>query len=204
MVPFFCLTVYIATKSKIESRAHYAPKKPTGGQSRSWWDTKTGHSLQNTTTRTIQMSWLWLYKHVTSAKTAGHNLHISIQWQADTCTSHHRDCSHRVNSLCRVLCLVQFSAADRQRTTGLHTSLEPDTVHKPSLTLLDGTETSNQVSQLWHLNFHFMNSVVSLLDSGAVGPGFKLQLRHCWVTVLGKLFTSIVWFVSLFTKQRNW
>jgi len=31
MVPFFCLTVYIATKSKIESRAHYAPKKTHRG-----------------------------------------------------------------------------------------------------------------------------------------------------------------------------
>ena len=43
--------------------------------------------------------------------------------------------------------------------------------------------------------------VVSVLDSGAVGPGFKLQPRRCRVTVLGKLFTPIV---PLFTKQRNW
>ena len=43
--------------------------------------------------------------------------------------------------------------------------------------------------------------VVSLLDSGAEGPGFKSQSRRCWVTVLGKLFTSIV---PLFTKQQNW
>jgi len=43
--------------------------------------------------------------------------------------------------------------------------------------------------------------VVSVLDSGAVGPGFKSQLRRCRVTVLGKLFTPIV---HLFTKQRNW
>ena len=28
--------------------------------------------------------------------------------------------------------------------------------------------------------------VVSVLDSGAEGPGFKSQPRHCWVTVLGK------------------
>jgi len=40
--------------------------------------------------------------------------------------------------------------------------------------------------------------VVSMLDSGAVGPGFKSKPR---VTVLGKLFTPIV---PLFTKQRNW
>jgi len=43
--------------------------------------------------------------------------------------------------------------------------------------------------------------VVSALDSGAVGPGFKSQSQHCLVTVLGKLFTPIV---PMFTKQRNW
>jgi len=39
--------------------------------------------------------------------------------------------------------------------------------------------------------------VVSVLDSGAEGPGSN----HCRVTVLGKLFTPIV---PLFTKQQNW
>jgi len=43
--------------------------------------------------------------------------------------------------------------------------------------------------------------VVSMMDSGADGPGFKSQPRRCPVTVLGKLFKPIV---SLFTKQRNW
>ena len=43
--------------------------------------------------------------------------------------------------------------------------------------------------------------VVSVLDSGAEGPGFKSQSRHCRATVLGKLFTPIV---PLFTKQQNW
>ena len=43
--------------------------------------------------------------------------------------------------------------------------------------------------------------VVSVLDSGAEGPGFKSQPRRCRVTVLGKLFTPIV---RLFTKQRKW
>jgi len=34
--------------------------------------------------------------------------------------------------------------------------------------------------------------VVSVLDSGAVEPGFKSQSPRCWVTaVLGKLFTPI-------------
>ena len=40
--------------------------------------------------------------------------------------------------------------------------------------------------------------VVSVLDSGAEGPGFKSQSRRCRVTVLGKLFTPVV---PLFTKQ---
>ena len=33
--------------------------------------------------------------------------------------------------------------------------------------------------------------MVSVLDSGAEGPGFKLQSRRCRVTVLGKLLTPI-------------
>ena len=45
------------------------------------------------------------------------------------------------------------------------------------------------------------SQVVSVLDSGSVGPVFKSQLRRCRVTVLGKLFTPIV---PLFTDQRNW
>jgi len=43
--------------------------------------------------------------------------------------------------------------------------------------------------------------VVSVLDSGTEGPGFKSQSRRCRVTVLGRLFTPIV---PLFTKQQNW
>jgi len=42
--------------------------------------------------------------------------------------------------------------------------------------------------------------VVSVLDSGAEGPGLKSQSRRCRVTVLGKLFTPIV---PLFTKQQK-
>jgi len=44
------------------------------------------------------------------------------------------------------------------------------------------------------------SQVVSVLDLGAVGPGFKSQPRHCRVTVLCKLFTPIM---PLFTKQRH-
>jgi len=43
--------------------------------------------------------------------------------------------------------------------------------------------------------------VVSVLDSGAEGPGFKSQSLRCQVTVLGKQFTPRV---PLFTKQQNW
>ena len=43
--------------------------------------------------------------------------------------------------------------------------------------------------------------VVSVLDSGGEGPGFKSQPRRCRVTLLGKLFTSTV---PLFSKYQNW
>ena len=49
-----------------------------------------------------------------------------------------------------------------------------------------------------HVMIHYMtirwlgSRVVSVLDSGAEGPGFKSQPRRCRVTVLGKLFTPIV------------
>jgi len=42
--------------------------------------------------------------------------------------------------------------------------------------------------------------VVSVLDSGAEGFGFKSQSRRCRVTILGKLFTPIV---PLFTMLQN-
>ena len=45
------------------------------------------------------------------------------------------------------------------------------------------------------------SGVVSVLDSGAEGPGFKSQPRRSRVTVSGKLLTPIV---TLFTKQQNW
>ena len=41
------------------------------------------------------------------------------------------------------------------------------------------------------------SQVVSVLDSGAEGPGFKSQPRRCRVTVLGKLLTPIM---PVFTK----
>ena len=51
----------------------------------------------------------------------------------------------------------------------------------------------------WCLGGWVAECMVSVLDSGTEGPGFKS--RRCRVTVLGKLFTPIV---LLFTKQQNW
>jgi len=69
--------------------------------------------------------------------------------------------------------------------------------------MLKDIESPYEVSLLPYLHYTSirMARVVSVLDSGAEGPGFKLQSRCCRVTVLGKLFTPIV---PLFTKQRNW
>ena len=69
--------------------------------------------------------------------------------------------------------------------------------------------THSKLLALWQHGFDIVleltrwlgSRVVSVLDSGAEGPGFKSQPRRCRVTVLGKLLTLIM---PLFTKQRNW
>jgi len=67
--------------------------------------------------------------------------------------------------------------------------------------------TNHQIQVPPYVNTYYYcywlgSRVVSMLDSGAEGPGFKSQSRRCRViTVLGKLFTPIV---HLFTKQQNW
>ena len=67
--------------------------------------------------------------------------------------------------------------------------------------------TNHQIQVPPYVNTYYYcywlgNRVVSVLGSGAEGPGFKSQSRRCRViTVLGKLFTPIV---HLFTKQQNW
>jgi len=58
-------------------------------------------------------------------------------------------------------------------------------------------QTARRRRLLWWLG----SRVVSVLNSGAEGHGFKSQPLRCRVTVLGKLFTPVV---PLFTKQRNW
>ena len=67
------------------------------------------------------------------------------------------------------------------------------------------TCTSKLMITQEEIAFHFRlklgSRVVSVLDLKRVGPGFKSQPRRCRVTVLGKLFSSIM---PLFTKQRNW
>ena len=72
---------------------------------------------------------------------------------------------------------------------------------------IEETGTRNKLLKTSHIDVLFMlqgllgSRVVSVLASGAEGPGFKSQPRSCRVTVLGKQFTPIV---PLFTKQRNW
>ena len=54
----------------------------------------------------------------------------------------------------------------------------------------------------YHSNLGWLGSrVISVLESGAEGPGFQSQSWCCRITVLGKLFTPIV---PLFTKQQSW
>ena len=72
--------------------------------------------------------------------------------------------------------------------------------HSPRSVRLSSTNLLSVL--LVRASFGWLGSrVVSVLDSGTEGPGFKSQPRRCRVTVLGKLFTLIV---PLFAKQRNW
>ena len=64
-----------------------------------------------------------------------------------------------------------------------------------------GLETATVANSYAVENLRLGSRVVSVLDSGAEGPGFRSQPRRCRVTVLGKLLTPIV---PLFTKQRSW
>jgi len=68
------------------------------------------------------------------------------------------------------------------------------------LTLTTKRDSRNVLTD-YYLKAWLGSRVVSVLNSGAEGPGFKSQPRRCPVTVLGKLFTPIV---PLFTKQRYW
>ena len=66
------------------------------------------------------------------------------------------------------------------------------------------TAREHQISELYCtvlMTIVWLGSrVVSVLDSGAEGPGFKSQSQRCRVTVLGKLRTPIV---PLFTKKQK-
>ena len=83
--------------------------------------------------------------------------------------------------------------ADTRDSTTRH---GPHSPSQPSL------RNDNNNAQFTPSNIAWLGSrVVSVLDSGAEGPGFKSQSRRCLVTVLGKLLTPIV---PLFSKQQNW
>ena len=68
---------------------------------------------------------------------------------------------------------------------------------RPAKTRLCDRSNYSKIANLAWLG----SRVVSVLDSGAEGPGFKSHWRRCRVTVIGKLFTPIV---PLFTKQQKW
>jgi len=74
--------------------------------------------------------------------------------------------------------------------------------HLSWLAVASGLVVMGQYRPIYSPTWWVGSRVVSVLDSGAEGPGgFKSQSRRCRVTVLGKLFTPVV---PLFTKQQNW
>ena len=82
-----------------------------------------------------------------------------------------------------------------------HESRVQTSQHFSARCLWPGIDTLSLDPSIKNYSGWIGSRVVSVLDSGAEGPGFKSQSRRCRVTVLGKLFTPIV---PLFTKQRTW
>ena len=70
----------------------------------------------------------------------------------------------------------------------------PALIYKLNFVEMYGQATPRRKYILNHvpINCRWLGSrVVSVLDSGAEGPGFKSQSRRCRVTVLGKLFNPL-------------
>jgi len=83
------------------------------------------------------------------------------------------------------------AGADSTQTTDaskMHSAIQ-DALNQHSCLLFRASDRHLQLSSLQVVA---RSRVVSVLDSGAVGLGFKSQPRCCRVTVLGKLFTPIV------------
>ena len=65
-------------------------------------------------------------------------------------------------------------------------------VHRPTPTVTPTLNPNNYTNNNYDNVGRLGGRVVSVLYSGAEGPGFKSQPRRCRVTVLGKLFTPVV------------
>jgi len=122
-----------------------------------------------------------------------------------------RDPSRSADSFCRdlktfsFLVLVVYTAHQRLCGYALYkstidTDTHTQTVRRTRMTHTDDSQQTGSGGFSVFAKCCSISRVVSVLDSGAEGPGFKSQSRRCRVTVLGKLFTRIV---PLFTKQQN-
>ena len=80
-------------------------------------------------------------------------------------------------------------------------NLIPDFFHECLLSLVHSSVDWLVGAKYYSVRAWLGSRVVSVLDSGSEGSGFKSQSRRCRVTVLGKQFTPIV---PLFAKQQNW
>ena len=76
--------------------------------------------------------------------------------------------------------------------TASYATYPPNTSYPTCESYMEDVEEPDSI--IPNLSTHYIGSrVVSVLDSGAEGPGFKSQSRRCRVTVLGKLFTHPLW-----------
>ena len=157
---------------------------------------QTGHIFMQFTAQNVQICSKF-HPHAQDAHATPWNsgsLHLGASWTAHRA---HPVATPLVLSACVCVCVVLL-----QYFVSLIVMLVVlvVTVAVAVWALVQRAAVSTQLRNFSHSRW-LGSRVVSVLDSGAEGPGFKSQPRRCRVTVLGKLFTPIV---PLFTKQQNW
>ena len=88
-----------------------------------------------------------------------------------------------------VALLLENDSGGKIHLPALHIAAKKNDTKAATLLLQNAHNADKASDKVIHLRGWLGSRVVSVLDSGAEGPGFKSQPRRCRVTVLGKLFT---------------
>ena len=139
----------------------------------------------------------WMGRNITTTATILRPLYRS------TCISWHLQLRTGGFCWCKVLCLHALGNGNQRiwiRDKTLEFFSTVLSTLSPYLQEMQG-RSINIPGNYCQFTSRLGSRVVSALDSGTEGSGFKSQRRCCRVTVLGKLLIPTV---PLFTKQQKW